>query len=190
MSYRGPPRSDGGQSSLPPGTQLNGTYEIGDLISSGGMGEVYTAHNIATGDPVAIKVVLPEYAFTGFPLGENRALWRAKAAFDPGGREYEALSAMAQGARVFLAVNAYETDKAFPELYFQTTTILSPAGDPVLRYRRMISLYAPTPFDVWDKFLGTYGYDAVFPVARTEIGTLAAIASEEVLYPEIAHEGS
>lgn len=62
MSYRGPPRSDGGQSSLPPGTQLNGTYEIGDLISSGGMGEVYTAHNIATGDPVAIKVVLPEYA--------------------------------------------------------------------------------------------------------------------------------
>ena len=131
-------------------------------------------------------VVLPEYAFTGFPLGENRALWRAKAAFDPGGREYEALSAMAQGARVFLAVNAYETDKAFPELYFQTTTILSPAGDPVLRYRRMISLYAPTPFDVWDKFLGTYGYDAVFPVARTEIGTLAAIASEEVLYPEIA----
>ena len=62
MSYRGPPRAGGGQSSLPPGTQLNGTYEIGDLISSGGMGEVYTAHNIATGDPVAIKVVLPEYA--------------------------------------------------------------------------------------------------------------------------------
>lgn len=62
MSYRGPPRPGGGQSSLPPGTQLNGTYEIGDLISAGGMGEVYTAHNIATGDPVAIKVVLPEYA--------------------------------------------------------------------------------------------------------------------------------
>ena len=49
-------------SSLAPGTQLNGTYEIGELINAGGMGEVYKAHNIATGDPVAIKVVLPEYA--------------------------------------------------------------------------------------------------------------------------------
>ena len=49
-------------SSLPAGTQLNGTYEIGSLINAGGMGEVYRGHNIATGDPVAIKVVLPEYA--------------------------------------------------------------------------------------------------------------------------------
>ena len=55
-------------SSLAPGTQLNGTYEIGDLISSGGMGEVYRGHNIATGDPVAIKVVLPEFAADQFIL--------------------------------------------------------------------------------------------------------------------------
>jgi serine/threonine protein kinase len=61
MSFRG--QNPGlSRSSLAPGTQLNGTYEIGDLISSGGMGEVYRGHNIATGDPVAIKVVLPEYA--------------------------------------------------------------------------------------------------------------------------------
>ena len=61
MSFRGREFSPG-QSSLPPGTQLNGTYEIGDLINAGGMGEVYRGHNIATGDEVAIKVVLPEYA--------------------------------------------------------------------------------------------------------------------------------
>ena len=30
------------------------------------------------------------------------------------------------------------------------------------------------------------GLDGVFPVAKTEIGNLAAIASEEILYPEIA----
>lgn len=131
-------------------------------------------------------VVLPEYAFTGFPSGESRALWQAKAAFDPAGREYDQLAALAQSAKVYLAVNAYATDKAFPDLYFQVTTILSPSGDTALHYRRMISLFAPTPFDVWSRFLDTYGYDAVFPVARTEIGTLAAIASEEILYPEIA----
>ena len=131
-------------------------------------------------------VVLPEYAFTGFPQGESRAAWIAKACFTPGGAEYEALAKVAQASRIYLAVNAYETDPAFPGLYFQGTVVLSPTGETVLRYRRMISLYAPSPFDVWRKFLDTYGYDAVFPVAKTEIGTLAAIASEEILYPEIA----
>jgi predicted amidohydrolase len=39
---------------------------------------------------------------------------------------------------------------------------------------------------VWDKYLDVYGIEGVFPVARTEIGNLAALASEEILYPEIA----
>jgi predicted amidohydrolase len=50
----------------------------------------------------------------------------------------------------------------------------------------MISLYTPSPYDVWDRYLEAYGEDAVFPVARTAIGVLATIASEEILYPEIA----
>ena len=44
------------------GTELNQTYRIDSLIAVGGMGEVFKGHNIQTGDPVAIKVVLPEYA--------------------------------------------------------------------------------------------------------------------------------
>jgi predicted amidohydrolase len=56
----------------------------------------------------------------------------------------------------------------------------------VLRYRRLNSLYAPTPHDVWDRYLEHYGLDGVFPVARTPIGNLAAIASEEILFPEVA----
>lgn len=44
------------------GTQLNGIYEIDEHIATGGMGEVYRGHNIQTGDPVAIKVVLREFA--------------------------------------------------------------------------------------------------------------------------------
>ncbi len=44
------------------GTELNQTYRIDSLIGVGGMGEVFKGHNIQTGDPVAIKVVLPEYA--------------------------------------------------------------------------------------------------------------------------------
>ena len=44
------------------GTQLNGIYELDERIAAGGMGEVYRGHNIQTDDPVAIKIVLPEFA--------------------------------------------------------------------------------------------------------------------------------
>lgn len=45
-----------------PGTLINNNYRIEELISAGGMGEVYRAINVYTGDPVAVKVVLPELA--------------------------------------------------------------------------------------------------------------------------------
>jgi hypothetical protein len=50
------------RSAISLGTELNQTYRIDSLIGVGGMGEVFKGHNIQTGDPVAIKVVLPEYA--------------------------------------------------------------------------------------------------------------------------------
>ena len=131
-------------------------------------------------------VVLPEYVLTGFPLGDAVPAWADKAGLPPDGPDYDALAAIAQDSKVWLATNAYETDKHFPGLYFQACCILGPTGDVVLRYRRLHSLFAPTPYDVWDQYLEHYGMDGVFPVAETEIGALAAIASEEILYPELA----
>lgn len=131
-------------------------------------------------------VVLPEYWMTGFPMGETRETWQAKAAIPMDGAFPDALARIAQTAGVYLCSNHYETDPNFPDLYFQSNVIYGPAGDTLLRYRRMISLYSPSPYDVWDKYLDIYGADAVFPVAETEIGALATIASEEILYPEIA----
>lgn len=131
-------------------------------------------------------IVLPEYFLTGFPMGESVPEWQDKAVLAIDGPEYEALAGIAQAQKVYLAGNAYELDPNFPELYFQCCFIISPAGETVLRYRRMISLSGPTPYDVWERYLDLYGLDGVFPVADTPIGRLAAIASEEILYPEIA----
>jgi predicted amidohydrolase len=131
-------------------------------------------------------VVLPEYFLTGYPLGESVAEWRDKAALEPDGPEYATLARIAADNGVFLAGNAYETDEAFPGLYFQASVVIAPDGRTVLRYRRLVSMFAPTPHDVWDRYLDRYGLEGVFPVAQTEIGRLAAIASEEILYPEIA----
>lgn len=131
-------------------------------------------------------VVLPEYFLTGFPMGDSVPGWRDKAALAMDGPEYEALGAIAADFDLYLAGNAYEADPHFPELYFQCCFIIAPDGGVALRYRRLISLSGPSPYDVWDKYLDIYGLDGVFPVADTPIGRLAAIASEEILYPEIA----
>ncbi len=131
-------------------------------------------------------VVLPEYVLTGFPMGEPTAVWSAKAALVIDGPEYQALSAVAKSADIFLAGNAYEQDPHFPGLYFQTSFVIAPDATVVLRYRRLISMFSPSPYDVYDAYVAAYGVEALFPVADTEIGRLAAIASEEILYPEIA----
>jgi predicted amidohydrolase len=131
-------------------------------------------------------VVLPEYLFTSYPGRIGIAEFADKAAFAIDGPEYAALGEVALARKLFLAGNAYEVDRHFPGLYFQTSFVVAPSGEVVLRYRRLNSMFAPTPHDVWTKYLDIYGIDGVFPVARTEIGNLAAIASEEIVYPEIA----
>ena len=47
---------------IPPGTMINNNYEIKELISAGGMGEVFRGENAFTGDAVAIKIVLNSLA--------------------------------------------------------------------------------------------------------------------------------
>jgi predicted amidohydrolase len=87
---------------------------------------------------------------------------------------------------VYLSGNAYEIDPKFSDLSFQVSFIINDQGELILRYRRLISMYTATPHDVWDKFVDIYGVEAAFPVADTPLGTLACIASEEILFPEVA----
>lgn len=47
---------------LPRGTRLNNLYEIEEHIADGGIGTVYKAIDVESGDPVAIKVLLPSFA--------------------------------------------------------------------------------------------------------------------------------
>jgi predicted amidohydrolase len=131
-------------------------------------------------------IVLPEYFLTGFPMGESIPEWATSSSIHPQGVEYQALQKLCVDNVIYLSGNCYELDEHFPGLYFQTSFIISPVGEVILRYRRLISMFAPTPHDVLDKYVDIYGAESLFPVVKTEIGNLAAIASEEILYPEIA----
>ncbi|WP_378528439.1 nitrilase-related carbon-nitrogen hydrolase [Nocardioides yefusunii] len=131
-------------------------------------------------------LVLPEYALSGPPNGETLGEWSDRAALDVDGIEYRRFGEMARDLGVHLSVNNYERDEHFPGIYFQACVIFDDAGEVVLRYRRLNSMWAVTPHDVLDRYLEIYGPEALFPVADTAIGRLAPIASEEILYPEIA----
>ncbi len=169
---------------------VNGCADRGEVMASisattGRLAGEIRAAKAFVGDDLKL-IVLPEYALTSYPTGESVAGWAEKAALDEDCAEYDALGKIARDNDLFLCVNAYERDANFPDLYFQACIIFAPSGEQILRYRRLNSMFAPTPHDVWDKYLDIYGLEDVFPVAKTEIGNLAAIASEEILYPEIA----
>ena len=131
-------------------------------------------------------VVLPEYFLTGFPMGESIAEWKQKACISNGDEVYKAIQQIAIDNNIFLSGNVYENDIHFPDLYFQASFIINPSGEVILKYRRVNSMFAPTPHDVLDKYIEVYGEKSLFPVVKTSIGNLSCIASEEILYPEIA----
>ncbi len=138
-----------------------------------------------SGDDLKL-VLLPEYFLTSFPISSDLPTWAARACLKPDGAEYLALGEVAKKNGVYLSCNAYEIDPAFPDLTFQVSFIIDDSGTLILRYRRLISMYTATPHDVWDKFVAHYGAEAAFPVADTPLGKLACIASEEILFPEVA----
>ena len=76
--------------------------------------------------PAVKLAVLPEYHLTSYPQQEGIAEWADKAALDPGGPEYERYGRIAQDNGLFLAGNAYETDRHFPGLYFHAASWLPP----------------------------------------------------------------
>lgn len=131
-------------------------------------------------------VVLPEYFISGFPMHESVEIWKEKACIRETDQVMEAIRETALKHEVFLAGNVYENDPNFPEIYFQLCFIINPQGEIILKYRRLNSMFSFTPYDVLDRYLEIYGKDSLFPVVNTEIGRLACVASEEILYPEIS----
>ena len=131
-------------------------------------------------------VVLPEYFLTSFPFGESLSEWKEKACISIEDDLFQQMKQFCVQQEIFLSGNFYETDTNFPELYFQSSFIIDDQGEIILKYRRLNSMFAPTPHDVLDDYIKIYGTESLFPVVNTKLGKLACIASEEILYPEVA----
>lgn len=136
--------------------------------------------------PSTKLVVLPEYILTGFPMGESVAAWTEKACIQIPGAEIARIAAHAKALGVWVAGNSYEVDPEWPGRYFQACWLVGPDERVALKYRRLNSLFTPSPHDFWTDYLKRHTLREVFPVADTPLGRLAAIASEEILFPELA----
>lgn len=128
--------------------------------------------------------LFPEFALTGYPLHESAAEWIDKACIEIPGPETAVLQRLAQKHRAFIGANAYEHDPRWPGRYFNSSFLIDPSGDVVLKYRRINTVHSPSPHDFMDRYLDHYGIEGTFPVATTALGKIGMIPCGEIMYPE------
>lgn len=131
-------------------------------------------------------VVMPEFVFTGPPRTTPVPDWIERACAPIPGPITEVFSALAQELGIYIAGNHFEVDPRWPDRYFNSSFLLDPKGEVILRYRRINTASWTSPQDILDDYLEAYGEEGLFPVADTELGRLAIFPCGEILVPEIA----
>ncbi|MFL2770166.1 MAG: nitrilase-related carbon-nitrogen hydrolase [Rhodospirillaceae bacterium] len=143
-------------------------------------------------NPNVRLVALSEFFMTGQGgFGYRSPITLQRLAIRYPGPEIELLSEFALKHKVYLAGSTFEIDDALPGYVFNSAFILNDSGDLIHRYRKIQcadvwgSLPDTTPGSIYDRYLDTYGYDFLFPVADTPIGKLATIVCFDQAHPEI-----
>jgi len=150
------------------------------------------------GAPVKL-IVLPEMAIQGMidNTPGNREM-EANFAVTIPGPETDELGKKAKQYNAYIAAELYMVkDEDFPDRYFNVAFIISPEGEVIYkRYKATSDAYEGgmlgnmNPHDIFDEFVEKKGggdiMNAIFPVARTEIGNIGIAICHEGVYPEIA----
>ena len=152
------------------------------------------------GGPPVRLIVLPEMAIQGMILGfraGNKEDFARYATSIPG-RETEFLGKKARELNAFIAAELlFVTDEDFPGHLFNVAFIVDPKGEIVYRRAKATSdayeggmLGTTNPHDLWDEWIEKKGngnvMDAIFPVAKTELGNIGYCICHEGAYPEIS----
>lgn len=145
-------------------------------------------------------VVVPEWTIQG-PLLNFRGGDRqreAELAVELPGEESEILARKARELDLYIAGELYLVrDVDFPDRYFNVGFIIGPTGEVIHRRAKLqVADYEPDtmgttcPHDVFDDWIRIKGngdpMEALYPVARTEIGNIGLVICMEGGYPEVA----
>jgi predicted amidohydrolase len=144
-------------------------------------------------------ICLHEFPIQGFQPWTRTEL--NKVAFDLPGPETEALGERAKRYGCYIAFGCYARVEGWPRHVVNMSVIVGPTGGIVAQHwkaRNMLGLFGEnaligtTVYDVLDRYVEMYGWDAVLPVARTDIGNIAmtAVGMEPLLYQCLALKGA
>jgi len=144
-------------------------------------------------------ICLHEFPIQGFQPWTRSEL--NKVAFDLPGPETEAIGARAKKYGCYIAFGCYAREQGWPRHVINMSVIVGPDGNIVAKHwkaRNILGLFGEnaligtTVYDVLDRYVEMYGWDAVLPVARTDIGNIAmtAVGMEPLLYQCLALKGA
>lgn len=139
-----------------------------------------------TGPTPPKLVVLPEFALQGPPRATPVSAWIERACASIPGPLTDRLADIARKYGIYIAGNHFEVDAKWPDRYFNSSFLLDPKGEVILRYRRINTASWTSPHDILDQYREAYGEEGIFPVVETELGRLAIFPCGEVAVPELS----
>lgn len=140
--------------------------------------------------PTTRLVVFPEFFLQGAGAPHPHEYWERCGIRIPG-PETAQLADFARACNVYVCAAVLEYDPSWPRRYFNTSIILSPAGEIILRYRKLQCadlnglLNVTTPGNIYSAYVERYGTDALIPVVDTPIGRLGTLICFDSNWPEL-----
>jgi predicted amidohydrolase len=136
-------------------------------------------------------LVFPEFTLTGFNEQWTRDDWMKVAIMVPG-PETDRIGTKAKELGCYVVFAAHTRSEEWPRHFFNSSVMIGPEGSVIHSHWKAYGLfpgaleYSTTVHDVLDEYVERYGWDAVWPVARTPIGNIATYVCSEGFRPETA----
>ena len=144
-------------------------------------------------------ISMHEFPIQGFQPWNRKEL--NQIAFELPGPESEAIGERAKRYGCYISWGCYAKEKDWPDHVINMPVLTGPDGKIVSKQwkaRNILGLFGDgaligtTVYDVLDRYVEMYGWDAVLPVARTDIGNIAitAVGAEPLLYTCLGLKGA
>jgi predicted amidohydrolase len=130
--------------------------------------------------------LFPEFFLQGFAPGRSVDDW-IEASITLPGPEVEALGQAAKDAGAYVCGMVYDVIDEFPGRFWNTSIIIDPQGEIVLKYRKLYAMTAKTrPGDVYQQYMEIFGGpESLFPVVDTPLGRLGTLICYDINFPEV-----
>ncbi len=144
-------------------------------------------------------ICMHEFPIQGFKPWTGKEL--NQIAYELPGPESEAIGERAKRYGCYISFGCYAKEKDWPDHVINMSVLVGPDGKIVSKQwkaRNILGLFGDgaligtTVYDVLDRYVDMYGWDAVLPVARTDIGNIAitAVGAEPMLYTCLGLKGA